>query len=109
VLAESQEQQRRDREEACDAQQLPPAGARARGLAALFQVADFPNRLGVGRLVDAGGANQILEEVRRMLLMGLPQAGLVVVERFVEILGQKKVPRAAALASAVAVKGMRVV
>jgi len=44
-----------------------------------------------------------------MLAVGVPQAGLIVVERFVEILGQKKVPRAAAFASAVAVKGMRVV
>ncbi|MNL61669.1 hypothetical protein D3C87_1856240 [compost metagenome] len=53
--------------------------------------------------------------------VGLLQVGLIVVERFVDIFGhgprhgggqkpsQKKVSRAAALVSAVAVKGMRVV
>lgn len=75
----------------------------------LFQVADFLNRPGVRRLIDARGADQILEEVGRVLLVGVLQPGLIVVERFVDVFGQKKVSRAAALVSALAVNGMRVV
>ncbi|MNX40707.1 hypothetical protein D3C86_710960 [compost metagenome] len=109
MLAIGHEQGRRDRDENQDAQQLPPTGAGARSLAALLQIADVLNRLGVGRLIDTGGANQVLEEGRRMRPVGLLQVGLIVVERFVDVPGQKKVSRAAALVSAVAVKGMRVV
>ena len=83
------------------------AGSNLRGLA--LEAAKGTDGRRVGRLVDPGPLEELLESLGGQSSVGRAEVIPEPIDRFEDVLDQKNVPRALALVSLDAVKGIRVV